>query len=175
VAVADLDRFKQVNDRHGHLNGDLVLQRVAGELAGLLRETDFIGRFGGEEFLVVLPETGLEGARGFAEKARRRLEEVEVRLDNGARVRVTVSVGVASRSELRGDARARARNLLAAADEALYAAKNAGRNRVEVAAGLTRRRSARPKPAPATSCRCSRSRSSCRSSSSRSSRRRSCR
>jgi diguanylate cyclase (GGDEF)-like protein len=133
VAVADLDRFKQINDRFGHLSGDLVLQRVASELAGMLRETDFIGRFGGEEFLVVLPETGLEGARGFAEKARRRLEEIEIRMENGERVRVTVSCGVASRAEVRGDARTRARALLAAADEALYAAKNAGRNRVEVA------------------------------------------
>jgi diguanylate cyclase (GGDEF)-like protein len=135
VAVADLDRFKQVNDRFGHLGGDLVLQRVAAELAGLLRETDFIGRFGGEEFLVVLPETGLEGARGFAEKARRRLEEIEIRMENGARVRVTASFGVASRAEVRGDARTRARALLAAADEALYAAKNAGRNRVVASAG----------------------------------------
>ena len=138
VAVADLDRFKQVNDRYGHLSGDLVLQRVAAELAGMLRETDFIGRFGGEEFLVVLPETGLEGARGFAEKARRRLEEIEIRMESGERVRVTVSFGVASRAEVRSDARARARALLAAADEALYAAKNAGRNRVETAAGPPR-------------------------------------
>ena len=134
VAVADLDHFKSINDRHGHLNGDLVLQRVAAELTSLLRETDFVGRYGGEEFLIVLPETTLEGARSLAEKVRRRLEEVEIRLEGGAQARVTTSLGVASRSEVRADARSRGRALIAAADEALYAAKNAGRNRVEIAA-----------------------------------------
>ncbi len=138
IAVADLDRFKAVNDQHGHLAGDHVLQRVAGELKGLLRETDFIGRFGGEEFLMVLPETSLEGARAFAEKIRQRLEGLAIPLDDGAIVRVTLSIGVASREELGAQSRARARALIAAADEALYAAKNRGRNRVETA------------PAPAT-------------------------
>jgi diguanylate cyclase (GGDEF)-like protein len=137
VAIADLDLFKRVNDRFGHLGGDVVLQRVAAELRGLLRETDFLGRFGGEEFLVVLPETTVEGARSFAEKVRRRVEELEIRMDCGASVRVTASIGVASRDESRGgDSRSRGRALIAAADEALYAAKHAGRNRVEVAAGV---------------------------------------
>src|SRR5690606_3295480 len=81
IVIADLDRFKAVNDRYGHLGGDLVLQRVAAELKSQLRETDFIGRFGGEEFLMVLPETTLEGARSFAEKARRRVEQLEIRLE----------------------------------------------------------------------------------------------
>lgn len=136
VAIADLDLFKRVNDRFGHLGGDVVLQRVAAELRGLLRETDFLGRFGGEEFLVVLPETTLEGARSFAEKVRRRVEELEIRMDDGSSVRVTASIGISSRDESRGgDSRSRGRALIAAADEALYAAKNAGRNRVEVAAG----------------------------------------
>ncbi len=133
VVVADLDHFKSVNDRFGHLGGDTVLQRVAAELSSMLRETDFIGRFGGEEFLIVLPETTLEGARAFAEKVRRQIELLELRIDGGEPIRVTVSLGVVSRAEVRGDTRVRARALIAAADEALYAAKNAGRNRVEIA------------------------------------------
>jgi diguanylate cyclase (GGDEF)-like protein len=135
IAVADLDRFKSINDQHGHLAGDLVLQKVAGELKGHLRETDFIGRFGGEEFLMVLPETSLEGARAFAEKIRQRLEGMAIPLDDGGLARVTVSIGVASREGLAAQSRARARALIAAADEALYAAKNRGRNRVETAPG----------------------------------------
>lgn len=134
IAIADLDRFKAVNDRYGHLGGDLVLQRIAAELKSQLRETDFIGRFGGEEFLMVLPETTLEGARSFAEKARRRIERLEVRLEQGERVAMTVSLGVASRAEIQAGPLLKARALIAAADEALYAAKRAGRNRVEVAA-----------------------------------------
>lgn len=133
IAVADLDRFKSVNDQFGHLAGDLVLQRVAAELKERLRETDFIGRFGGEEFLMVLPETSLEGARGFAEKIRQHVEGLAIALDDGSQVRVTLSIGVASRDELAAQSRARARALIAAADEALYAAKNRGRNRVETA------------------------------------------
>jgi len=134
IVIADLDRFKAVNDRYGHLGGDLVLQRVAAELKNQLRETDFIGRFGGEEFLMVLPETTLEGARSFAEKARRRVEQLEIRLEQGERISLTVSLGVASRAEIQAGPLLKARALIAAADEALYAAKRAGRNRVEVAA-----------------------------------------
>jgi len=134
VALADLDHFKAVNDEHGHLTGDLVLQRVAAELRHLLRDTDFIGRYGGEEFLYVLPETTLEGARQFAEKVRQRIERLEIPTESGRPVRVTVSVGVAAREGERDDGRARARALLAAADEVLYAAKRDGRNRIAVAA-----------------------------------------
>jgi len=134
IALADLDRFKEVNDRFGHLAGDLVLQRVAAELRAQLRETDFIGRFGGEEFLIVLPETTLEGARQFAEKVRQRVEQLEVPNEAGKPLRVTVSIGVAARpTGERDDGRGRARTLIATADEALYAAKNNGRNRVEAA------------------------------------------
>lgn len=133
VAVADLDRFKEINDRHGHLAGDVVLQRVAGELRGQLREADFIGRFGGEEFLIVLPESTSEGARAFAEKIRQRIEELTIPLESGATLRLTLSIGVAGRESLGTDSRARARALIAAADEALYLAKRRGRNRVEAA------------------------------------------
>ncbi|MCB1008117.1 MAG: diguanylate cyclase [Acidobacteria bacterium] len=133
IAVADLDRFKSVNDRYGHLGGDVVLQRVAAELKAQLRDPDFIGRFGGEEFLIVLPETTLDGARNFAEKVRQRVESLSIVLDGGRSLSLTLSIGVASRAEVGGGARGRSRALIAAADEALYAAKNRGRNRVESA------------------------------------------
>lgn len=133
VALADLDRFKWINDRSGHLVGDLVLQRVAAELKSQLRETDFIGRFGGEEFLLVLPETELAGAGHLAEKIRARIEQLGIPLEDGEILRVTLSIGVASRADVRGDGHTRARPLLSAADAALYAAKRAGRNRVETA------------------------------------------
>ncbi|MEO8275189.1 MAG: diguanylate cyclase [Thermoanaerobaculia bacterium] len=133
IALADLDRFKWINDRSGHLSGDIVLQRVAAELRAHVRETDFIGRFGGEEFLLVLPETNLEGALRLAEKIRERIEALEIPDEHGTLLRVTVSIGVAGRAEVRGDGVTRARPLLAAADAALYEAKRNGRNRVEAA------------------------------------------
>jgi len=134
IALADIDHFKSVNDRYGHLSGDLVLQAVAAALRAELRETDFIGRFGGEEFLVLLPETTLDGARRFAEKARQAVAALEVPIEGGGRVSVTVSFGVAARGAgPRAEGRGRSRTLIAAADEALYAAKSNGRNRVEAA------------------------------------------
>ncbi len=131
VALVDLDRFKTVNDRYGHLAGDAVLQRVAHELKSVLRDSDFIGRYGGEEFLIVLPETPLQGARQFAEKIRDYIAGTEIMLDSGVVLHLTLSAGVAGRESVPGALRARA--LLAAADEALYAAKHHGRNRVEPA------------------------------------------
>ena len=133
IALADLDRFKWINDRHGHLAGDLVLQRVAAELRAQLRETDFIGRFGGEEFLIVLPETQLDGALRLAEKIRERIEALEIPIETGEPLKVTLSMGVAGRAEVRADGKTRARPLLSAADAALYTAKRNGRNRVEAA------------------------------------------
>ena len=133
IALADLDRFKWINDRHGHLAGDVVLQRVASELRAQVRETDFIGRFGGEEFLIVLPETQLDGATQLAEKIRERIEAMEIAIDTGEPLKVTLSIGVAGRAEVKADGKTRARPLLQAADSALYAAKRNGRNRVEAA------------------------------------------
>ena len=131
VGLADLDHFKSVNDTHGHLAGDTMLKRVALALANSLRGTDSVGRFGGEEFLLVLPETSLEGASAVAEKVRHHVEAAEVTIDSGATVRVTISIGLASLAELHGPPTPEA--LLAAADRSLYRAKQAGRNRVEPA------------------------------------------
>jgi diguanylate cyclase (GGDEF)-like protein len=132
IAMADLDHFKDVNDRHGHLAGDSLLRRMSQILAGGLRSTDWIGRYGGEEFLLVLPETGMEGAAAVAEKIRDRVQSTLVPLDDGTPVHVTISIGLASLEEVAGRApgKVTARDLIAAADRSLYAAKNAGRNRV---------------------------------------------
>ncbi|HEY3568854.1 MAG TPA: diguanylate cyclase [Thermoanaerobaculia bacterium] len=132
IAMADLDHFKDVNDRHGHLAGDSLLRRMSQVLAGGLRSTDWIGRYGGEEFLLVLPETGMEGAASVAEKIRDRVQGTLVPLDDGTPVHVTVSIGLASLDEVvgRGPGKVTSRDLIAAADRSLYAAKNAGRNRV---------------------------------------------
>lgn len=99
-----------------------------------MRDPDLIGRSGGEEFLIVLPETQLEGARNFAEKVRQRIEALSIALDDERKLGVTLSIGVASRAEVASSSRGRARALIAAADEALYVAKHRGRNRVEAAA-----------------------------------------
>jgi diguanylate cyclase (GGDEF)-like protein len=137
IGMADLDHFKQVNDRHGHLTGDALLQRVAQALAHGLRSADSVGRYGGEEFLLVLPETEIEGAVVVAEKVRSLVEGASVPLEDGGAAGVTVSIGLASLRDL-GPGPRTAQDLLAAADRSLYRAKQTGRNRVEpsrVAAG----------------------------------------
>jgi diguanylate cyclase (GGDEF)-like protein len=132
IAMADLDHFKEINDRLGHLSGDLVLRRTGRAICEGLRSTDWIGRYGGEEFLLVLPETEIEGALAVAEKVRTLVEGCRERLEDGTLVSVTISIGLASLSELscpRGE-RVTGRDLIAAADRSLYEAKRAGRNRV---------------------------------------------
>jgi diguanylate cyclase (GGDEF)-like protein len=122
----DLDHFKRVNDIHGHAKGDEVLATVAAVVQANVRDSDFLGRYGGEEFVVLLPATSREGGVMLAEKLRQCIEELEIPdLDR----RLSASFGVAM---LPGDA-VNGEQLLRAADRALYAAKNAGRNRVEVA------------------------------------------
>jgi len=131
VLMADLDHFKRVNDAHGHRAGDIVLAGVGAALRGALRGTDVAGRYGGEEILVVLPQTDLAGAQVLAERLRQAVESVEVEVAPGTRVRITVSIGAAALGgELRG-----ADDLIEAADGALYRAKEAGRNRVVCARG----------------------------------------
>lgn len=131
VGMADLDFFKAVNDTWGHLAGDAVLKRVAEELAAGLRKTDSVGRYGGEEFLLVLPETELEGGRAVAEKLRRRVENLSLEMGDGARVDPRISLGLADLASVEGPCTRR--GLIDAADRALYRAKQRGRNRVELA------------------------------------------
>ncbi|MGE4158408.1 MAG: diguanylate cyclase [Planctomycetota bacterium] len=127
VLMADLDHFKRVNDTYGHATGDLVLKAFAALMKKRLRITDVIGRYGGEEFCIVLPETGPTEALTIAEELRRDLEKTPLETNSvEPPLRVTCSLGVASDK----GSGAKARELLVAADKALYAAKEAGRNRV---------------------------------------------
>ena len=126
VVLCDVDFFKAYNDRYGHLAGDDVLRRVAATLSSGLRTGDIAYRFGGEEFLLVLPEQDAEAATAITERLRRAVEDLGIPHADGLPLGVvTVSAGVAVSAEA-GDAD----GLLQAADRALYAAKEAGRNRV---------------------------------------------
>jgi diguanylate cyclase (GGDEF)-like protein/hemerythrin-like metal-binding protein len=122
VVILDIDHFKQVNDRHGHAAGDQVLEGLARILESHVRESDLVARWGGEEFVVIAPMTGIDGAANLAEKIRALLESTDL----GPEGPVTASFGVA---ELKPDDTVEA--LLHRADEALYRAKTGGRNRVE--------------------------------------------
>lgn len=125
LIVVDLDHFKQVNDGYGHLAGDAVLREVGQRLRQKLRDTDFIGRFGGEEFVVLLPETALHDALCIGEEMRWLVATREVQIE-GVILSVTASLGVASMDADQNDYT----EIFAQADKALYHAKNSGRNRV---------------------------------------------
>jgi diguanylate cyclase (GGDEF)-like protein len=128
VVAADLDNFKEINDRHGHDVGDLVLQTFADVIRASVRDIDLPARYGGEEFTVLLPGTDAEGGRQLAERLRSALEQMSVSAGEGLTVRVTSSFGVAG---FPGETSAPA--LVRAADRALYRAKAAGKNAVVVA------------------------------------------
>jgi len=129
VAVLDLDWFKLVNDTFGHLFGDEVLREVGQCLPGALRDYDLAGRFGGEEFVLLLPCTRAADAYRVAERVRCRIAGLQLRAPTGQTVRITASVGVAALEE---GARRELNDLLAAADAALYQAKREGRNQVRM-------------------------------------------
>ncbi|WP_374673860.1 diguanylate cyclase [Ideonella sp.] len=127
VLLCDVDHFKRINDRFGHATGDVVLQAVAQVLRRSVRDSDSAARFGGEEFVVLLPETGPQGARVVAEKIRHAV--AALRLPGVTSCTISVGAAVAE------DGRIGAAALLARADAALYRAKEAGRNRVELDEG----------------------------------------
>lgn len=125
VLMIDVDHFKDTNDRHGHAAGDRALQHLGTLLTSQMREIDRVGRFGGEEFVVVLPGTAIAEARLLADRLRERVEALPLRWQERA-IHVTISVGIA---QWQGDKDDLA-SLMSRADAALYRAKQAGRNRV---------------------------------------------
>jgi diguanylate cyclase (GGDEF)-like protein len=129
VLIMDLDHFKSINDKHGHLGGDFVLRHFARLLTRQVRQADLVSRWGGEEFVVMFKDTELATAITLAERIRAATEAERFEFE-GARLAVTVSIGVA---QLRP--KESLQMLLQKADEALYRAKNSGRNRVCVAPG----------------------------------------
>jgi diguanylate cyclase (GGDEF)-like protein len=126
LAAIDLDHFKQINDTRGHPVGDIVLQQLAGIMKSTARDTDAVARFGGDEFLILLPDTGWQGALTFAERLRRRVDDFTFG-PPGNPMTITISVGVAL---ARGTDPISPEELLKEADRSLYKAKQQGRNRV---------------------------------------------
>jgi diguanylate cyclase (GGDEF)-like protein len=124
VVFFDIDHFKNINDTYGHDAGDVILKSLGLLFRRYARDIDMIGRFGGEEFVAILPNTDKEGAFNFAEKLRKIVEKTKFMYKN-TRIKVTVSGGVASRDEVNSY-----EELLKKADERLYKAKRSGRNRV---------------------------------------------
>ena len=133
LIIGDIDDFKNVNDRYGHGTGDFVLKEFARALKDSVREIDLAGRWGGEEFVVGLPGTDLAGGVRLAERVRAALAKRTIEAQNGVRVRVTASFGVAE-----FDGRGGLAELLATADVALYRAKHAGKDRVATATSSDR-------------------------------------
>ena len=146
--IVDIDHFKRINDTHGHAAGDIVLTEVARRMRDNLRSIDMVARFGGEEFLVVLPGTDMSRAGPAADRLRTLIGGTPVAIGEGKTVRVTVSIGVSvaarvaeaertvtdyAESAAMADTGDQVRVLLAAADKALYLAKETGRNRIKVA------------------------------------------
>lgn len=131
VVLIDLDHFKRVNDTYGHLAGDVVLREAARRMQDAVRPYDSLGRYGGEEFLVVLPDCDVPGAIALAERLRHAVSREPIVLAEG-KIQVTLSAGVATSGTTYHP-----EDLVKAADTALYSAKRAGRNRVVVSESAT--------------------------------------
>jgi diguanylate cyclase (GGDEF)-like protein len=125
VLFIDLDHFKSINDTHGHAVGDDVLRTVAQTLQTTVRRSDIVGRIGGEEFSVFLPNTQLRGAQLLAESLRVAIESIHIEV-NGVRLKITASIGVAAKRFDQETMQAIQQH----ADQAMYEAKRGGRNRV---------------------------------------------
>lgn len=130
LSMLDIDHFKRVNDRYGHLTGDEVLEKIAALIHRNIRDTDIVGRYGGEEFIILLPQTDLSSAMVVAERIRNIIENAEMKDSTGNVFAITVSQGLSSWEPGKD-----ACSLISCADEALYKAKENGRNRVEISSG----------------------------------------
>jgi diguanylate cyclase (GGDEF)-like protein len=125
----DLDGFKAINDTHGHLYGSRALIEAAGVIRQCARETDVVSRFGGDEFAIILPDTGSEGAAAVGERIRERVDARQFLQGDGLNIHLTVSVGVATLP----DVAASTEGLIQAADEAMYHVKDRGKNGIYIA------------------------------------------
>lgn len=128
LMLCDVDRFKNINDTHGHMAGDRALQAVTAALKASLRKSDILGRYGGDEFMIILPETTLAGAHNLAEKIRSAVEELELEITGGDRVKLSLSIGITRCSTSIDNID----TIVGLADTALYASKQTGRNKVSV-------------------------------------------
>jgi diguanylate cyclase (GGDEF)-like protein len=126
LLMLDIDYFKTINDTHGHKAGDIALQSLAKTCQHTLRQVDIIGRLGGEEFAILLPETELAEAQETAERLRNAIAQCGVIIDNGLLFHFTVSIGIAAPTSCHENLD----TLLNQADQALYVAKHGGRNKV---------------------------------------------
>ena len=125
ILMLDIDYFKKINDTYGHLAGDYILKEIAKIIRNTIRESDVCGRFGGEEFIILLPNTKLSGAMKLADRIRENIQNYDFVFRNN-KINVTVSIGVTTASK--SDS---VFSLIQRADDALYEAKNKGRNKVE--------------------------------------------
>lgn len=126
LVLIDLDHFKRINDQYGHDKGDETLIKVSEVLSQIIRDSDVVGRFGGEEFILILNNSSLEQAQIIAERCRQAIQQLNLISDLGERIQVTASFGIAlSNTQLRPQ------QLLSQADKALYEAKACGRNQVK--------------------------------------------
>jgi len=126
LIMLDVDHFKSINDTYGHPCGDKVLKAIAQTIKANIRDGDQVGRYGGEEFLLILPETEFEGARALAERVRQAIDDLALDIDQ-QKISVTASLGIATKYPVESDYE----GALKRADVALYQAKEQGRNRVE--------------------------------------------
>ncbi len=126
LILLDIDDFKKINDKYGHDQGDLVLKKIAETLKNSVREQDTVCRWGGEEFLIFLPETTIEGAKTLADKLRKKVEELEIKLLNKKSIHLTVTLGIS----VFDDPDKEIESILKEIDLALYKGKEEGKNRV---------------------------------------------